>query len=73
VWRQLDVDRRQRAISVVAQMAFNVIQTQAASSQQEADDEHATTIDEAAHCALVLTPAKKSTTPSTEKVSQAQR
>lgn len=44
VWCQLDVDRRQRAISVVAQMAFNVIQTQAASSQQEEDDDHATPI-----------------------------
>jgi hypothetical protein len=41
VWRQLDVDRRQRAISVVAQMAFNWLKTQAASSQQEEDnDEH---------------------------------
>jgi hypothetical protein len=45
VWRQLDVDRRQRAISGVAQMAFNVSQTQAASSHQEEDDDHATPID----------------------------
>jgi hypothetical protein len=47
VWRQLDAERRQQAISVVAQMAFNLIQTQAASLQQEEDDEHATAIDEA--------------------------
>jgi hypothetical protein len=47
VWPQLDADRRQQAISVVAQMAFNLIQTQAASLQQEEDDEHATAIDEA--------------------------
>ena len=25
VWRQLDADRRQQAISVVAQMAFNLM------------------------------------------------
>ena len=31
VWRQLDTDRRQQAISVVAQMAFNLVKTQAAS------------------------------------------
>jgi hypothetical protein len=43
VWRQLDTDRRQQAISVVAQMAFNVVKTQAASLQQEeANDNHAT-------------------------------
>ena len=42
VWRQLDTDRRHQAISVVAQMAFNVVKTQEASVQQEEDDEHAT-------------------------------
>ena len=31
VWSQLDADRRQQAISVVAQMAFNLVKTQAAS------------------------------------------
>ena len=45
VWPQLDTDLRQLAISVVAQMAFNLIQTQAASSQPEEDDDHSTTID----------------------------
>lgn len=38
VWRQLDTDRRQQAISVVAQMAFNLVKTQAASLQQEEDN-----------------------------------
>ena len=42
VWSQLDVDLRQQAISVVAQMAFNVVKTQDASVQQEEDDDHAT-------------------------------
>ena len=42
VWRQLDTDRRHQAISVVAQMAFNVVKTQDASGQQEEDDDHAT-------------------------------
>jgi hypothetical protein len=41
VWRQLDTDRRHQAISVVAQMAFNVVKTQDASVQQEEDDDHA--------------------------------
>ncbi|MFQ5592248.1 MAG: hypothetical protein ACE5HE_13885 [Phycisphaerae bacterium] len=46
VWRQLDTDRRQQAISVVAQMAFNVVKTQAASLQQEEDnDDHATVLE----------------------------
>ena len=46
VWRQLDTDRRQQAISVVAQMAFNLVKTQAASVQQEEDnDDHATALD----------------------------
>lgn len=38
VWRQLDTDRRQQAISVVAQMAFNLVKTQATSLQQEEDN-----------------------------------
>jgi len=42
VWRQLDTDRRHQAISVVAQMAFNVVKTQDASVQQEEDDDHPT-------------------------------
>jgi hypothetical protein len=42
VWRQLDTDRRHQAISVVAQMAFNVVKTQDTSVQQEEDDAHAT-------------------------------
>jgi hypothetical protein len=42
VWRQLDTDRRHQAISVVAQMAFNVVKTQDASVQQEEEDDHAT-------------------------------
>lgn len=37
VWRQLDTDRRQQAISVVAQMAFNLVKTQVVSSQLEED------------------------------------
>jgi hypothetical protein len=45
VWRQLDAERRQQAISVVAQKAFNLIKTQAASSPQEEHDDHATAID----------------------------
>jgi len=43
VWCQLDTVRRQQAISVVAQMAFNWVKTQAVSLQQEEDhDEHVT-------------------------------
>ena len=46
VWPQLDTDLRQLAISVVAQMAFNWIQPQVASSQPEEDnDDYATAID----------------------------
>jgi hypothetical protein len=41
VWGQLDSDLRQRAISVVAQMALNLVKTQSASSQLETDDDHA--------------------------------
>ena len=42
VWHQLDTDRRHQAISVVAQMAFNVVKTQDASVPQEEEDDHAT-------------------------------
>jgi hypothetical protein len=35
VWSQLDVDLRQQAISVVAQMAFNVVKTYPERSQEE--------------------------------------
>ena len=45
VWRQLDDDRRQQAISVVAQMAFNSVKTQSASSQPEEHDDHVSAID----------------------------
>jgi hypothetical protein len=44
VWRQLDTDRRQQAISVVAQMAFNLVKTQAASSQPEEDEDDDATL-----------------------------
>lgn len=40
VWRQLDTDLRHQAISVMAQMAFNVVKTQSVSSQQESDDDY---------------------------------
>ncbi len=42
VWRQLDAALRQQAISVVAQMAFNWVKTQLASSQQESAHDHLT-------------------------------
>ncbi len=48
VWRQLDTDLRQQAISVVAQMAFNLVKMQAVSSQQEVDDDHPTAFEQAA-------------------------
>ena len=41
IWCQLDTALRQQAIAVVAQMAFNVVKTQAASWQQERDDAYA--------------------------------
>jgi hypothetical protein len=47
VWSQLDADRRQHAIAVVAQMAFHWIKTQAAHLQQETDDAHTTQPDQA--------------------------
>jgi len=49
VWRQLDSNRRQQTISVIAQMAFNLIKTRVASLQQEEDDDdHATALEQAA-------------------------
>ena len=48
VWRQLDTDLRQQAISVVAQMAFNLLKTQTVSSQQEVDDDYPTAVEQAA-------------------------
>lgn len=47
VWSQLDIDLRQQAISVVAQMAFNVVKTYPDRSQQERDHDHITQPDEA--------------------------
>jgi hypothetical protein len=47
VWRQLDAALRQQAIAVVAQMAFNVVKTQSAPSQQEFDDDHPTQLAQA--------------------------
>jgi hypothetical protein len=47
VWRQLDAALRQQAIAVVAQMAFNLVKTQSAPSQQESDDDHPTQLDQA--------------------------
>ena len=40
VWSQLDVDLRQQAISVVAQMAFNVVKTYPERAQEERHDDH---------------------------------
>ena len=47
VWRQLDTDRRHQAISVVAQMAFHLVKTQSAPSQQESDDDYSPQLDQA--------------------------
>jgi len=47
VWSQLDADRRQQTIAVVAQMAFNLVKTQSASLQQESDDDSLTQLNEA--------------------------
>jgi hypothetical protein len=44
VWRQLDATLRQQTIAVVAQMAFNLVKTQSASSQQESDDAYPTAL-----------------------------
>jgi hypothetical protein len=40
VWSQLDVERRQQAISVVAQMAFNVVKMSPEPSQEERNHDH---------------------------------
>jgi hypothetical protein len=47
VWHQRDAHLRRQALSVVAQMAFNLIKTQAVSSQQEGDNELSTPLDQA--------------------------
>lgn len=47
VWSQLDAARRQQAISVVAQMAFNVVKTQCKPSQQESNHAPSPQLDEA--------------------------
>ncbi|MEE8291558.1 MAG: hypothetical protein V3R80_08770 [Candidatus Tectomicrobia bacterium] len=47
VWCQLDIDLRQRAISVVAQMAFNFVKMQPVSASQEVDDDSSTALDQA--------------------------
>jgi hypothetical protein len=45
VWAQLDSDLRQQAIWATTEMAFNLVKTQAASSQQEADDDHSSALE----------------------------
>jgi len=40
VWSQLDIERRQQAISVVAHMAFNVVKTPPEPSQEEKHHDH---------------------------------
>jgi hypothetical protein len=47
VWCQLDTDLRQQTISVVAQMAFNVLKTWTVPFQQEIDDDHPTAFEQA--------------------------
>jgi len=47
VWRQLDATLRQQAIAAVAQMAFNLVKTQSAPSQQESEDDYPTQLDQA--------------------------
>jgi hypothetical protein len=42
VWSQLDTERQQQAISVVAQMAFHFIKTRSEPSPREEDHVHAT-------------------------------
>ena len=44
VWRQLDATLQHQAIAVVAQMAFHVVKTQSASSQQASADAHPTAL-----------------------------
>ena len=48
VWHGLDAHLKQQAISVVAQMAFNLLKTQAASCQQESDDDYPAPLTQAA-------------------------
>jgi hypothetical protein len=47
VWWQLDAALRQQAIAAVAQMAFNLVKTQSAPSQQESEDDYPTQLDQA--------------------------
>ena len=47
VWRQLDTALRQQTISVVAQMAFNLLKTRTVPFQQEIDDDHPTAVEQA--------------------------
>ena len=47
VWSQLDADRRQHAIAVVAQMAFHWVKTHSEHAQQEADDARTPQLDQA--------------------------
>ena len=47
VWSQLDAALRQQAISVVAQMAFNVVKMQSKPSHQESDHDYSPQLDEA--------------------------
>ena len=47
VWRQLDATLQQQAIAAVAQMAFNLVKTQSAPSQQESEDDCPTQLDQA--------------------------
>jgi hypothetical protein len=37
VWHQLDTERQQQAISVVAQMTFNVVKRQSEAARKEGD------------------------------------
>ena len=52
VWSQLDVHLRQQAISVVAQMAFNVVKTHPERSQEERHPDHRPQPDQAPQRAL---------------------
>ena len=47
VWCQLDAALRHQAIAAVAQMAFNLVKTQSAPSQQESEDDYPTQLDQA--------------------------
>ena len=52
VWSQLDVDLRQQAISVIAEMAFNVVKTHPEPSQEERKYDHHPQPDQAPQRAL---------------------